>query len=218
LLVLGKTNTWCMHSAEEYRGKEACYFITFQTVDWVDVFTRPVYKQVIVHTLNHFIESKGLVVYAWCLMSHHLYLLAEARPGSAMSELEKEYKSFTTSKILEAIDTEPEIRRKWMLQRFENSGNLLGLMKKYEVWQNCGHPLHIDLRKTDILLEHVDFIHQNPVRDKIVDIAGEYMYSSARDYSGINGLVNIEKLPAVEQILAASETMNGNFFVKYIRN
>ena len=68
------------------------------------------------------------------------------------------------------------------------------------------------------MLEHFEYIHQTPVREKIVDMPIEYKYSSARDYSGINGLVNIIKLPAIEQQLAASETMNGNFFVKYIRN
>jgi REP element-mobilizing transposase RayT len=207
-----------MHSADDFREKEACYFITLQTVDWVDIFIRPVYKQVIVHTLNHFIESKGLIVYAWCLMSHHLHLLIQAKPGLVIADLEKEYKSFTTTKILEAIDTEPETRKDWMLSRFENFGTMLGLMKKYHVWQDCSHPLYIEMKKKDILLEHFDYIHQNPVRDKIVDIAGEYKYSSARDYAGMKGLINIVKLPAIEQQLAAAETMNGNFFVKYIRN
>lgn len=207
-----------MEWEHEYRENEGCYFITFNTVDWVDVFIRPVYKQVIVHTLNHFIDSKGLVVYAWCLMSHHLHLLAKAQQGAVMAELEKEYKLFTTKKILEAIDTEPETRKQWMLERFENFGNMLRLMKKYHVWQNCSNPLYIDFKKTDLLLEHFEHIHQNPVRDKIVDIPGEYLYSSARDYAGIKGIVNIKKLPAVEQYLSASESMKGIFFVKYIRN
>ena len=207
-----------MYSEKDYRGMEACYFITFQTVDWVDVFIRPVYKQVIVHTLNHFIESKGLVVYAWCLMSNHLHLLAQTSNGASIADLEKEYNGFTTTKILEAIETEPEARRKWMLHQFENTLNNRVMVQQYQVWQNCNHPVLIDSRKKNLLLEHFEYIHQTPVRDKIVDMPVEYKYSSARDYSGINGLVNIVKLPAIEQQLAASETMNGNFFVKYIRN
>lgn len=207
-----------MQSADDYSGKEVCHFITLQTVDWIDVFIRPVYKQVIVHTLNHFIESKGLIVHAWCLMTHHLHLLVQTRPGVSMNELEIEYKKFTTTKILEAIETEPQIRKDWIMNRFNNAGSFLGLSKKCQLWQDCEEHVHIDIRKKDILLEHFDYIHQNPVRDKVVDIAGEYMYSSARDYSGIKGLINIIKLPVIEQQLAASETMNGNFFVKYIRN
>ena len=199
-------------------GTQAWYFITLNTGDWVDVFIRPVYKQVVVHTLNHFIDNKGLIVHAWCLMTNHLHLLIQAKEGYVIAEIEKEFKSFTATKILEAIDTVPEVRKDWMLKRFENFSNLLGLMKKYHVWQSSSSPVFIDLKKTDALIDHLSFIHDNPVRDRFVDTAADYPYSSARDYAGMNGLVNITKLTAVEQQLAAAESLNSNFFVKYIRN
>lgn len=205
-----------MHSADKFNEKTAC-FITLQTVDSVDIFVRPVYKQVIVHTLNHFIESKGLIVYAWCLMTHHLHLLV-AGDCKSLEELKSEYKRFTTKKILEAIETEPEGRKDWMLRRFECQGSILGFMKKHQIWQETIKPSYIDIDKDDLLLEKFDFIHQNPVRDRIVDTPAEYLYSSARDYTSSTGLVNITKLPTIELQLAAAETMNGNFFVKYIRN
>lgn len=207
-----------MGSDKHLQGKYAGYFITFNTVDWVDVFIRPVYKQVIVHTLNHFIDNKGLMVHSWCLMTNHLHLLVQAKDGYVVSEIEKEFKAFTTNKILEAIDTEPEVRKEWMLKRFESVSNLLGLKKKYHVWQNSCNLQFIDLRKTDSLLEHFSFIHENPVRDRFVDTAADYPYSSARDYVGMKGPVNITRLPNIEQQLAAAESFNSNFFVRYIRN
>ncbi len=207
-----------MGSDNQLQGRQACYFITFNTVDWVDVFIRPVYKQVVVHTLNHFIDNKGLIVHAWCLMTNHLHLLVQAKEGFVINDIEKEFKTFTTTKILEAIDTEPEARRDWMLKRFENFSNLLGLNKKYHVWQNTCSTQFIDLRKTDSLLEHFSFIHENPVRDRFVDTAADFPYSSARDYMGMKGLVNVTKLTNVEQQLAAAESFNNNFFVRYIRN
>jgi REP element-mobilizing transposase RayT len=207
-----------MGSDNYLQGRHCCYLITFNTVDWVDVFVRPVYKQVIVHTLNHFIDNKGLVVHAWCLMTNHLHMLVQAKEGFVIGDIEREFKTFTTTKILEAIDTEPEARKEWMLKRFENSGNILGLMKKYQVWQNSSSPQFIDLKRTEALVEHFSFIHENPVRDRFVDTAADYPYSSARDYSGMQGLVKITKLTAVEQQLAASESFNSNFFVRYIRN
>ena len=75
-----------------------------------------------------------------------------------------------------------------------------------------------DCRKMDTLLEQFSFIHDNPVRDRFVDTAVDYPYSSARDYAGMKGLVNVTKLPMVEQQLAAAESFNSHFFVKYIRN
>jgi putative transposase len=205
-----------MQSAAKFNENDAC-FINLQTVDAVDIFVRPVHKQVIVHTLNHFIDSKGLKVYAWCLMTHNLHLLIESMPPANLEKLEKEFKLFTTTKILEAIDTEPEERKEWMMKRLECSGSILGLIKKYEVWGKSEHHC-VDTRKDDLLLEQFDFIHHHPVRDRIVDAPSEYLYSSARDYTGSRGLVNITKLSTIEQQLAAAETMNGNFFVKYIRN
>jgi putative transposase len=199
-------------------GKQACHFMTFSTIDCVDIFIRPVYKQVIVHTLNHFIDHKGLKVYAWCLMSNNLRLLASAEDGESIAQMEKEYKAFTTQKIFEAIDTEPEMRKTWMMDRFEHFGHLFSVSKKFHIWQGSSNPVHIDLHKTDVVLDHVEQIHESPVRDRIVDSAPEYIYSSARDYSGIQGLVHVTRLTAIEQQLAAAENMNGTFLVKYIRN
>ena len=43
---------------------DSCYFLTLNTVDKIDVFTRPAYKQVIADALNHFVEHQGLAIYA----------------------------------------------------------------------------------------------------------------------------------------------------------
>ena len=51
------------------------YFITSTVVDWMDVFTRPVYKQIIVESLRYCQAQKGLDIYAWVLMTNHLHLL-----------------------------------------------------------------------------------------------------------------------------------------------
>ena len=90
-----------------------------------------------------------------------------------------------------------------MLKRFENFGNLLGLMKKYHVWQTSSNPVFLDMKRTDTLVENISFIHENPVRDRFVDTATDYPYSSARDYAGMKGLVKITKIPAVEQLLGS---------------
>jgi putative transposase len=204
-------------SENTFSTGHACYFLTFNTVDWVDIFIRPVYKQIIVHSLNYFIDHKGLNVYSWCLMTNHLHLLAQARGNNVIAEIEKEYKSFTTKKILEDIDTEPAIRKTWMMEHFENFGNMLGLLKKFHVWQTCSNPIFIDLNKREALIEQIENIHNNPVRDRIVDSAADYMYSSARDYAGMKGLVRITKLPHINQQIITSETTS-NFFGKFIRN
>ncbi len=198
--------------------QQGCHFITLNVVDWVDVFIRPVYKQIIVHSLNHFAENKGLNIYAWCLMTNHLHMIVSATEGHSLPEIEKELKKFTTHKILEDISVEPQKRLQWMMQRFENFSSTLGLIKKVQLWQTCTNPVYINSHKPEQLIEHIEYIHENPVRDRIVTTAEDYLYSSARDYAGMKGLVNIVKLPTVVQVFSALENVNGNFFRKYIRN
>ena len=67
--------------------QQACYYLTFNVVEWIDIFTRPVFKQIIVESLNYFIEKKGLIVYGWCLMTNHLHLIAQAKEGFSLQVL-----------------------------------------------------------------------------------------------------------------------------------
>ena len=182
-----------------------CHYITLNVVDWVDVFIRPVYKQIIVHSLNHFSEHKGFNVYAWCLMTNHLHMIVSASDGHSLPEIEKELKKFTTQKILEDLSVEPPKRLQWMLDRFENLSSVLGLTRKIQLWQNCTNPVFINPHKPEQLIEQIEYIHENPVRDRIVTTAEDYLYSSARDYAGMKGLVNLVKLPTVLQVFSAME-------------
>jgi Transposase and inactivated derivatives len=172
-------------------SQQDCSYLTFNTVDWIDVFIRPTYKQIIVDALNRCIETRKFKVYAWCLMTNHLHLLARAEDGAGLAAIEKEFKRLTTTKILEAIDIEPDLRRSWMLQRFEHFSQSLKRIEKFQLWQSCTNPSFIDFRQVFRLQERVLYIHENPVRDGIVASPEHYLYSSAGDYAGKKGLVNV---------------------------
>ena len=174
--------------------QQACYFITFNVVDWVDIFVRPAYKQVITDSLNEYIAYKGLVVYAWCLMSNHLHLVAQVKKGLSFAVVTRQLKKSIARKMMEVIESEPDPRKEWMLSRFENFSQCLRRLDKYPLWQECNHPVHIEPGNRQALLEHVHYIHENPSRDKIVEFPEEYLFSSARDYAGMKGLVHIRKI------------------------
>lgn len=171
--------------------QNGCYFLTFTVVDWVDVFIRPVFKQVIVDSLNFCIENKGLTVFAWCLMTNHIHLVAEAKQGFKLSEIIRDLKKFTARTILNAIQDEPESRRDWMLYRFEYAGKFMKRIEKYHFWQDGNHAVYLDPFKPEMLQDRIFYAHDNPVRAGIVEKMEDYVHSSARDYIGIKGLVNI---------------------------
>jgi putative transposase len=172
--------------------RDACYFLTLNVVDKIDVFVRPAYKQVIADALNHFIAAHEVVVYAWCLMSSHLHLMVKAKAGTGPAYFERDFKKYTTPELLKAIEMEIDFRREWMMQRFESFCQSLRRIEKFNCWQNCSSPLHIDPSDSRLLLERIDHIHENPVRERIVELPEAYLFSSARDYAGVKGLVNVK--------------------------
>ena len=44
------------------------------------------------------------------------------------------------------------------------------------------------------MIEKINYIHQNPVKRGYIDRAEHWRYSSARDYNGIDGLLDIERV------------------------
>ena len=175
-------------------SEHGCYYLTFNVTDWTDIFVKPVFKQIIAESLNYFVAKKGLIVYGWCLMTNHLHLIAKASKDFSLKPLANDYKEFTSKIILADIDAESEVRRNWILKNFADRGNLLRLTEKFQVWQANINPIYIDSENFDILNEHLDYIHSHPVRERIVSKPEDYIYSSARDYAGLKGLVNITML------------------------
>ena len=64
-----------MSEKYKFHDPEGTYFITMSTVGWVDVFTRPELKHVIIDSLKYCQKEKGLVINAWCLMPSHLHMI-----------------------------------------------------------------------------------------------------------------------------------------------
>ena len=171
--------------------QNAVYFLTFTVVGWVDVFTRKEHKLEIVDSLNYCIQHKGLTVYAWCIMSNHVHLIVRAKEGFRLSDIIRDFKKFTAKRIIGKIENEPESRREWMLNMFEFSGRNLQRIQKYKFWKDDNHAIELDTR---IMEQRLNYIHLNPVRAMCVEEPEHYIFSSAKDYSGKKGLVELEFL------------------------
>jgi REP element-mobilizing transposase RayT len=172
-----------------FSGDKIIQYITITVQDWVDIFTRPDYRHIIVSSLQHCINEKGLEVFAWVLMSNHLHLIVSAKEGIHLSDIIRDFKKFTSKKIISTIEDIPESRRKWLLDRFEFAGRTNSKIKYFTVWQEGYHPKEIF--SEDFLREKINYIHQNPVRAELVAEAHHYTYSSAIDYAGGKGLITV---------------------------
>ena len=74
----------------------------------------------------------------------------------------------------------------------DRSWNSKQTKQKFSIVATGNHP--IPLTTTKIAHQKLDYIHNNPVEAGFVDKAEEYLYSSARDYYGARGLIDINLL------------------------
>lgn len=183
------------------------HFITATVVDWVDVFSRKIYKDIVVESLDFCIKNKGMILYGYVIMTNHIHLVVQSEEGK-LSDLIRDFKKFTARNILNAIENEPESRKDWMLKRFEFACRSHSRNEKYQFWKYGNHPEEIYSEK--FLWQKLDYIHLNPVRAGIVEKASHYLYSSASNYVNDKGILNIQKVdnPVVD-VLNPSKFING---------
>ena len=94
--------------------------------------------------------------------------------------------------MAEAIKEYPESRKEWILWMFERAAKKHKRNSKYQVWTHDNHPEELESNK--FLDQKLDYVHQNPVRNGIVQNPEDDLYSSAMDYAGMPGYLEIEKI------------------------
>lgn len=164
------------------RDQQAIHFITFAVVEWVDVFTRKAYRDIVVDSLRHCQEQKGLLLNGWVIMSNHVHLLASAKENN-LSDILRDFKKFTSKQIIAAIQlNETESRKGWMLSIFQQRGEANSRNSAYQFWQQDNHPK--ECYSPAFTLQKLAYIHKNPVEAGLVENPEDYLYSSARAYTG----------------------------------
>ncbi|WP_375563373.1 transposase [Bernardetia sp. OM2101] len=94
---------------------DGIYFITFSVVNWIDIFVRQRYKDIVVDSLKYCQENKGLEIFGW--LSSHIHLIIRAKEDYNLSNILRDFKKFTSSRLIKSISDrdQPESRREWML-------------------------------------------------------------------------------------------------------
>ena len=103
------------------------YFVTDTVVDWVDIFTRPIYRHIIIESLQYCQKEKGLIIYAWVLMTNHLHAIVGSSSENKVSDtIYRNNSLFSSSMVF--ITALSDLKFRWFLLRsllmaFRWSGN-----------------------------------------------------------------------------------------------
>ncbi|QCK15556.1 REP-associated tyrosine transposase [Mangrovivirga cuniculi] len=162
----------------EYRIKDqfAVHFITITVNQWVDVFTRNCYSDILIESLKYCQKNKGLKIYSWVIMTNHLHLVVSSDKGD-LSGILRDFKKYTSSKIIQAIeDNDKESRKKWLLWLLKDGD-------KNKLWTKGYHAKEI--MSKEFMEQKIDYIHFNPVKAGIVECEEYYSNSSCAKIYGM---------------------------------
>ncbi len=176
----------------KFHNKHGHYFVSFATVYWLDIFTRQVYFDVLVDSVNYCRKEKGMELYCYCFMPSHVHFIFRSSNGKPM-ELLRDFKKHTSKKVIEAIESNAqESKKEWLLWMFERAGKKQGNVTKYQFWQHHNKP--IELWSEKVIKQKVDYIHNNPVKSGFVTNIGDWKYSSARNFEDDHTVLDIDAM------------------------
>jgi putative transposase len=174
----------------KFHNKSGLYFVSFATVNWIDVFTRQVYFNVLAESISYCRTEKGMELYCYCFMPRHVHFIFRSS-NEQPSELLRDFKRHTSKKVIESIESNPqESRKEWLLWMFKRAGKKNITTSKYQFWQHHNKP--IELWSEKVIKQKIDYIHNNPVESGFVTNAIDWKYSSARNYQDDNTVLEID--------------------------
>ena len=173
------------------RDQGATHFLTFCIMGWIDIFSRQRYRDILLESMRFCQEKKNLQIGAYVIMTNHVHIIWTALNNN-LSDIIRDFKTFTSKAITASIEEEPESRRNWLLYMFNYYANRTNANRYFKVWTGNNHPEEI--HSESFLRSKLNYIHNNPVRAGIVHEPSHYLYSSAADYENKKGLLKIDFL------------------------
>ena len=118
-------------------------------------------------------------------MTNHVHLIIRSKKEN-LSDTIRDFKKFTATKIVGAIEANPrESRKRWLLWLLRKEDHIW-------FWEEGYHAEEITSQ--DFYESKLNYIHLNPVRAGIVEKEEEYLYSSCADHYGTRkGLLTLSE-------------------------
>jgi REP element-mobilizing transposase RayT len=159
------------------------HFMTCTIVAWLPVFTRPETFEIIIDSWKHLQAHEEFVLYGYVILENHLHLIASAPELSAAM---KNFKSFTARQIIDLLESRSVST---LLAQLELHKRRHKTQSQYQLWEEGHHPQQI--QDDEMLLQKLEYMHMNPVKRGYVGRPEHWRYSSARDYLGQPGRIQV---------------------------
>jgi putative transposase len=153
-------------------------FVTTTVTDWQPIFLNENIANMALNQLSETTRFYNVSIVAYCLMPSHLHAILNMENIRILSNIIGSFKSLSSRKIKHQFP--------------DSITGLLDSKGLFQFWK----PRFDDfiIRDMEQLRVKMNYIHENPVRAKLVENATDWKYSSASDWVlSEKGIIEVDK-------------------------
>ncbi len=159
------------------------HFLTATVNNWLPLFTRPQTVDIVLDSWRFLQQNADFRLYGYVILENHLHLIAAS---DDLSRDMQRFKSYTAKQIIAYLEQQNSIRLLQLLAFFKRAHKH---ESRYQVWEEGSHPQLIEPEA--VMRQKLEYIHYNPVKRGYVDKPEHWRYSSARNYLGVDGVIDV---------------------------
>lgn len=152
------------------------HYFTATILEWKRLLKPDKYKELIISSLDYMVKANRIAVYGFVIMINHFHLIWHIKEGQVKSDVQRDILKYTAQIILKDLRK----NHPYTLERFRVDAS----DRRFQIWER--NPLSIELYSEKVLLQKLNYLHENPVRAGLVNQPTDYTYSSASFYNGKN--------------------------------
>ncbi len=152
--------------------EECPQFYTATILDWKKLLKPERYKMIIIESLQYLVHEKRVTLYGYVIMDNHIHLIWNPAKLYSLKHTQLSFMKFTAQRIKRDLEiNHPDVLAKFLVQLKD---------RDYQFWQR--NPLCVDLYNNEIIIEKLNYIHNNPVKAELCKKDTDYKFSSAKFY------------------------------------
>lgn len=151
---------------------EYAHYFTATNLEWKKLLEPDKYKDIIIDSMRFLVQDKRVVIYGFVIMPNHMHLIWQMQAGRQRDHVQRDFLKHTAQEIKKDMRlTMPEELKSYLVNAKD---------REYQFWER--NALSIEIWSEKVLIQKLNYIHENPVRAGLCIYPEDYKYSSALFY------------------------------------
>jgi putative transposase len=147
-------------------------FFTATCKDWLTLLQDNACKDIIINSLKFLVEKKRVRVFGFVIMNNHLHLIWQMLGDHKPDAVQRDFLKYTAQQIkFHLQNINPELLERCKVQAKDRT---------FQIWKR--NALSIDIYSEEVMLQKLNYTHNNPVKAGLAMMPEQYFYSSASFY------------------------------------